>query len=62
MDSLHLSRDPLLAPRDQGPIAIWLLVALIGLVLGGAALVSALATDSRDFAARYGCVLSTRAL
>ena len=62
MDSLHLSHDPLLAPRDRGPVALWLLVALIGVVLGGAALVSALATDSRDFAARHGSVPSTSAL
>jgi hypothetical protein len=61
MDSLHLSHDPLLAPRDRGPVAIWLLAALIGLVLGVAALVSALASDSRDFVARH-CVLSTRAM
>lgn len=59
MNHLYLSQDPLLAPRERGPVAIWMLIALIGLVLGGAALASAFATDSGDFAARHGSVLAT---
>lgn len=50
------------APRARGPVAIWFLVALIGIVLGGAALAAALTTDTRDFAARHASVLKSRAL
>jgi len=31
-------------PQARGPVAIWLLIALIGVVLGGAALAGALAS------------------
>ena len=48
--------------RAGNPIALWLLVAMIGIVLGGAALAASLTTDTRDFAARHGSVLATRAL
>jgi hypothetical protein len=48
------------SPRH--PLAAWLLVAMIGVILGGAALAAGLATDTRDFATRHGSVLATRAL
>jgi hypothetical protein len=37
-------------------------VALIGVVLGGAAIAASLTIDTRDFATRHGTVLETRAL
>jgi hypothetical protein len=49
-------------PRARGPVAIWFLVALIGIVLGGAALAAALTTDTRDYAARHASVLRSHAL
>ena len=49
-------------PRPRNPVAAWLLVALIGVVLGGAALAASLTVDTRDFATRHGTVLETRAL
>ena len=58
----RVSQDGTLQRPYQGPIAAWMLVALIGLVLGTAALAAAFATDSRDFAARHGTVLQSRAL
>lgn len=48
--------------RARGPVALWLLFVLIGVVLGGAALVASLTTDTRDFAARHGSVLAPRLL
>ena len=54
--------DPEMARRARGPVAIWILVAVIGLVLGGAAILAALSTDTRDFAARHSTVLSSHAL
>jgi hypothetical protein len=51
-----------LARRAHGPIATWLLIALIGVVLGGACLATAFTTDTRDFAARHGTVLKYQAL
>ncbi len=48
--------------RARGPVALWVLTALIGIVLGVAALAGAMCTDTRDFAARHGSVLGTRAL
>ena len=50
------------APRSRNPAAAWLLVVLIGVVLGGAAVAASLMTDTRDFATRHGTVLATRAL
>jgi len=54
--------DPELARRARGPVALWILVAVIGIVLGGAALLAALSTDTRDFARRHSTVLESRAL
>jgi hypothetical protein len=48
--------------RPRKPLSLWLMVALIGVVLGGAALAASLATDTRDFAARHHTVLRTQAL
>lgn len=60
---LHFDPDPASFPRRRrGPVALWALLAVIGLVLGAAALAAATATDTRDFAARHGSVLGTRAL
>ena len=52
--------DPELARRARAPVALWLLFALIGIVLGAAAIVAALATDTRDFATRHATVLESR--
>jgi hypothetical protein len=54
--------DPELARRARGPVAIWLLVAVIGVVLGGVSILAAYSTDTRDFAARHATVLGSRAL
>ncbi|MGZ5033628.1 MAG: hypothetical protein ACXWAC_10565 [Usitatibacter sp.] len=62
MDFLYAPQDPALAQRARGPLAAWLLVALIGFTLGAAALAAAFTTDTCDFAARHGSVLQTRAL
>ena len=48
--------------RPRKPVSVWLMVALIGVVLGGAAVAASLVTDTRDFASRHGTVLETRAL
>lgn len=48
--------------RARHPVALWLLMAMIGFILGGASLAACFATDTRDFAARHGAVLATRAL
>jgi hypothetical protein len=48
--------------RRRGPVAIWALLAVIGVVLVGAALGAASVADTRDFATRHGSVLATRAL
>jgi hypothetical protein len=44
------------------PRALWILVAVIGVVLGGAALAAAFSTDTRDFAARHQSVLPARVI
>jgi hypothetical protein len=48
--------------RRRGPVALWALMAFVGIVLGAAALGAAMVTDTRDFAARHGAVLGTQAL
>lgn len=48
--------------RARGPISLWMLAALIGIVLGTAALAAAFTTDSRDFAARHQAVHGRHAL
>lgn len=61
MDFPYVPADPQ-ERRSRGPIALWMLTALIGFVLAGAALAACFTTDTRDFAARHGSVLATRAL
>jgi hypothetical protein len=62
MDFPYATAPLRFAPAPRRPIAVWLLVALIGLVLGAAALAAAVSTDTRDFATRHGTVLRTQAL
>ncbi len=62
MDFPFSPDDTALERRVHNPRAAWLLVALIGLILGGAALAASFTTDTRDFAARHGTVLATRYL
>ena len=54
--------DPEMARRARAPVAIWILLTLIGLVLGVAAMLAAVSTDTRDFAARHSSVLASRNL
>ena len=54
--------DPDMARRARGPAAIWNLVAVIGVVLGGLSVLAAFSTDTRDFAARHHTVLESRVL
>jgi hypothetical protein len=54
--------DPEMARRARGPVALWILIAVIGIVLGGAAILAAVTTDTRDFATRHSTVLGSRAL
>ena len=53
--------DRELLARPRGPAPVWLLVALIGVVLGAASVAAALTVDNRDFAARHASVLASRA-
>lgn len=48
--------------RPRGPVALWMLAALIGIVLGTAAIAAAFTTDTRDFAARHHAVHGKYAL
>lgn len=54
--------DPEMTRRARAPVAIWVLLALIGVVLGAAAILAAFTTDTRDFATRHGTVLESRIL
>jgi hypothetical protein len=54
--------DPEMARRARGPVALWLLFAMIGVVLGAAALLAAFTTDTRDFAQRHATVIQERLL
>ena len=51
--------DPDMARRARGPVAIWILLALIGVVLLTGAILAAVTTDTRDFATRHATVLAT---
>lgn len=53
--------DRELLSRPRGPAPVWLLVAVIGVVLGAASVAAALTVDNRDFAARHASVLASRA-
>jgi len=50
------------APRPARPAAAWVLVAIIGVILGAAALAASLSTDSRDYAAKHQSVLKSRVI
>lgn len=54
--------DPELARRARGPAALWILLAVIGVVLASVSVLAAFSIDTRDFAARHGTVLESRAL
>jgi hypothetical protein len=54
--------DPEMTRRARVPVALWLLVAMIGIVLGAAAILAAVTTDTRDFAARHATVVQERLL
>jgi hypothetical protein len=58
----HSCHDNCFTHRPRSPIAVWLMVAFIGAVLGAATVAAALSTDTRDFASRHGTVLRTQAL
>jgi hypothetical protein len=62
MDYPFVSEDLPVQRRAGNPRAVWWMLALIGFVLGAAALAAGLTTDTRDFAARHHTVLSTQAL
>lgn len=48
--------------RPRGPAPLWLLAVMVAVVLGAAAIASALTPDTRDYATKHGAVLATRAL
>ena len=50
---LDYSHDSALDPRPRGPVALWLLLAIIGVVLGSAALVAALAGSGTELAGAH---------
>jgi hypothetical protein len=54
--------DPEMARRARAPVALWMLLAMIGIVLGTAALLAAVTTDTRDFAQRHATVIPQRLL
>jgi hypothetical protein len=49
--------DPELTRRARVPVALGLLIALIVVVLGAAALAAAVTPDTRDFATRHATVI-----
>ena len=59
---LPFSPDDSLVPCAHGPVRAWMLVALIGIVLGVAVAVAGIATDERDYAHQHGTVLRSQAL
>ena len=59
---LPLSPDDTLVPRPRGPVPVWMLIAMIGLVLGIALAAAGVVTDERDYAQQHGVVLPSRAL
>ena len=59
---LPFSPDDSLVPRARRPVPVWMLVALVGIVLGILVAVAGVATDERDFAHRHGTVLRSQAL
>ena len=59
---LPFSPDDSLVPRAHGPVRLWMLVALIGMVLGAAVVFAGVASDTRDAAHRHAAVLRSQAL
>ena len=59
---LPLSPDDTLVPRRRRPVPLWMLVALIGVILGGAVVLAGVVTDERDFAHRHASIPHARAL
>ena len=62
MDFPYPPDDAAVHRCGRRPVSVWLMLALIGFILGGAAIAASLTVDTRDFAARHGTVLTTRAL
>jgi hypothetical protein len=59
---LPFTPDDSLVPRGHGPVRLWMLVALIGIVLGAAVVFAGVTADSRDAAHRHATVLRSQAL
>ena len=59
---LPLTPNDSLVPRGHGPVRLWMLVALIGLVLGAAVVFAGVESDTRDTAQRHATVLPSRVL
>ena len=59
---LPLVPDDTLVPRAHGPVPVWMLVALIGAVLGAAIVLAGISTDTRDYAHKHAVVLPSRVL
>ena len=62
MDFPFSPHDCTRIPCGRGPVALWLIPALVGIVIGAASIAAAFTTDARDFATRHGSVLTTAAL
>ena len=54
--------DPEMARRARAPVALWVLFTIIGVVLGGAAILAAVTTDTRDVSQRHATVIQERLL
>jgi hypothetical protein len=59
---LPLTPDDSLVPRRHGPVRIWIMVAVMGVILGIAMVAAGVSTDTRDFAHRHASVLPSQAL
>lgn len=59
---LPLSPDDTLVPRKRGPVPAWIMLAVVGVVLGIAVAVAGTVTDERDYAHQHGAVLRSQAL
>jgi hypothetical protein len=59
---LPLAPDDSLFPHAHGPVSLWMLVALIGTVLGAAVVLAGVESDTRDVAHRHAAVLPSQAL
>lgn len=59
---LPLSPDDALVPRKRGPVPVWIMLAVVGLILGIAVAAAGAVTDERDYAHQHGVVLRSQAL